>query len=324
MIRTIENIAALFTESLARAQTAADNLLESRAAKLRAVEAPKLIFHYTNDVGLHGILSSGKIWLTDVAGLNDPSELQHGVDVAFEELSSAVNQKNKLEAQFATDFQAALTNRATAISQNFVCCFSTVGDELSQWRAYADNARGFAIGFDGEELETAFCDQKDEIGRQTFPVSYLDQDLRDIHRKLIAAVLPEVVAPMRQRFPVNGFEDQYLRYLKELSVILAGAILLASTHFKHSAYITEREYRFHEIFAARAEVPNVRERARHNSVIRYREFDWRRFAPNSLKAILVGPAADAMRADAFAKAVLAKNGYGHIQPEVLKIPYRAV
>lgn len=324
MIRSIENITALFPDSLKRAQAAADSVLETRVASIRADPAPELIFHYTNDVGLHGILSSGKIWLTDVVGLNDPSELQHGVDLAFEELHGAVNPKVELEVQFATDFQAALTNRATAISQNFVCCFSTAGNELSQWRAYADNARGFAIGFGGAELETAFCDINDGIGRQTFSMSYSDQNLRNLHRKLIDAVLPEVLAPLRQRFPVKGFEEQYMRYLRELAVILAGSILLASTHFKHSAYATESEYRFHEMIAARKEVPDVRQRARHNSVIRYREFDWRQFAPNSLKSIMVGPASDASRAVEFAKGILEKNGYGNIQPEVSKIPYRAV
>ena len=31
--------------------------------------------------------------------------------------------------------------------EQFVSCFSADGDVLSQWRAYADDGHGFAIGF---------------------------------------------------------------------------------------------------------------------------------------------------------------------------------
>jgi hypothetical protein len=33
---------------------------------------PPIIYHYTNDAGLRGILESGKLWLTDIFDLNDP------------------------------------------------------------------------------------------------------------------------------------------------------------------------------------------------------------------------------------------------------------
>jgi hypothetical protein len=39
-------------------------------------EPPHIIYHYTGDVGLRGILETGQLWLTDVYGLNDPSELR--------------------------------------------------------------------------------------------------------------------------------------------------------------------------------------------------------------------------------------------------------
>ena len=42
-------------------------------------ELPPVIYHYTDDFGLRGILKTGKFWLTDIFALNDPSELEHGV-----------------------------------------------------------------------------------------------------------------------------------------------------------------------------------------------------------------------------------------------------
>jgi hypothetical protein len=41
-------------------------------------EVPPVIYHYTNDLGLRGILETGVFWLTDIFNLNDPSELRHG------------------------------------------------------------------------------------------------------------------------------------------------------------------------------------------------------------------------------------------------------
>ena len=41
-------------------------------------EPAPVVYHYTNDVGLYGILESGHLWLTDIFKLNDPSEVDHG------------------------------------------------------------------------------------------------------------------------------------------------------------------------------------------------------------------------------------------------------
>ncbi|WP_353867109.1 DUF2971 domain-containing protein [uncultured Desulfovibrio sp.] len=36
------------------------------------------------------------------------------------------------------------------LTNKFICCLSEHGDILSQWRTYADDGRGFAIGFSVE------------------------------------------------------------------------------------------------------------------------------------------------------------------------------
>src|SRR5437868_13516061 len=42
---------------------------------------------------------------------------------------------------------------ASKCTRQFLACFSTSGDSLSQWRAYADDAQGFSIGFDTSDLD---------------------------------------------------------------------------------------------------------------------------------------------------------------------------
>src|SRR5271155_5477972 len=43
-----------------------------------------LVFHYTNASGLEGILRTGRLWLTDIFSINDPSELKHGYSTFVE------------------------------------------------------------------------------------------------------------------------------------------------------------------------------------------------------------------------------------------------
>jgi hypothetical protein len=43
----------------------AERMIESFVKALEAQPPPPVIYHYTNDVGLRGILESGKIWLTE-------------------------------------------------------------------------------------------------------------------------------------------------------------------------------------------------------------------------------------------------------------------
>jgi hypothetical protein len=318
------NITSLFPVALERARSAVGAVQERVNQSLSAVPPPELIFHYTNDVGLHGILSSGKVWLTEITHLNDPSELQHGIDVALEELKKATLKDDDMVKQFVVEFENFLKDKATSISKNFVCCFSTNGNELSQWRAYADNAKGYALGFAGHDLEQAFSKQGGKCGRPTHPMSYCEKELRDLHGDFIRCVLPEVTAPSRDRFPIDGFEAQYLNYLAQLSATLATSLLLNSIRFKHPAYQVEREYRFLEIFHLYTEPPNLRQRARRHSLVPYTEFDWRQLAPHSLKKIMVGPAADEKQAVSFAEDCLRIHECGDIEIEVSKIPYRAV
>jgi len=63
----------------------------------------------------------------------------------------------------------------------------------------------------------------------------------------------------------------------------------AAIFFKHPAYENEMEYRFLETFSVDTQ-PNINSRVRRNTLIRYRELDWKNVAPDALREIVVGPA----------------------------------
>jgi hypothetical protein len=105
-------------------------------------------------------------------------------------------------------------------------------------------------------------------------------------------------------------------------MLLTLHLLQTTLFFKHEAYANEREFRFLQIHKAN-ESPTVKVRTRPYVLVKYREFDWRSVAPDALKKIVVGPAADYERASQFAKDCLGLFHPRSVEVTRSEIPYRA-
>jgi Protein of unknown function (DUF2971) len=166
----------------------AQEIVQSFLATLESQPPPKIVYHYTNDLGLKGILETGQLWLTDIFSVNDPSELTHGFSLAINAVATKVAHDSPAGQVFARNFAAFAQQRAIPkTAYFFVCSFSPCGDDLGQWRAYADNARGYALGFDTEALENGFT-KKDGVpipNNSTFHVAYNDARLLELQRQLV-------------------------------------------------------------------------------------------------------------------------------------------
>ena len=222
---------------------------------------PSRIYHYTSDQGLKGILASGSIWMTDIFSLNDPSELRNGFEFGINELRSKPCSPEM--GAFGEIFVSMLSGDIETSAYYFVGCFSCNGDELSQWRAYADHGRGYVLGFDTIELEQAFgVNFPDGAGHHTFPINYNDNKLREMHGNLIGEITPFI----DKLESVKKLDENQTQYLKELAVQLAVAFIRSSLHFKHHAYINEAEYRFLQIHSADFAVNGLKIRTRPHSL----------------------------------------------------------
>ena len=309
-------------EAAERFYVEAETTVNAFAENIEAQLPPTTIYHYTNDAGLRGILESGKIWITDVFNLNDPTELKHGVVTALDILKAEADNGKPEVKYFFGEMSAMLEGDIERIAHFFVCCFSLDGDDLGQWRAYADNGKGYALGFDGRVLERAFvADHASPASRaMTFPVTYDDDQLRDIQQKIISTIIPLISAPRGRDLPDEVIHE----YMSELAVSLLVPLLRLSMFFKHRAYRNEQEYRFMYVHRE-GPVSDVKYRSRPNSLIRYREYNWRSVAANSIKEIIIGPAADRSFAFPFVKDCLRAF---HQTPRLIDIkqsviPYRA-
>ena len=94
-------------------------------------------------MGLRGILESGRLWLTDILSLNDPSELNHGLSLATTILNGKAANGPPESKLFADDFGEVMRlGKLQRSGDYFICSFSSAGDDLGQWRAYADSGHG--------------------------------------------------------------------------------------------------------------------------------------------------------------------------------------
>jgi Protein of unknown function (DUF2971) len=299
----------------------AEGVVNAFAGRIEKEPPPRMIYHYTNDAGLRGIIETGKLWFTDIFNQNDPSELRHGLNPAVEILEAEAAKGMPEAKLFAEHVAGVLRGGVEQTAHYFVCCFSKADDDLGQWRAYADNGRGYAIGFDAGMLEQAFAKAKPGPGHMTFPIIYGEVQLREMYRQIMSEVIPLVSLPRGKKFTNNVINE----YMKDLSVSLCVPILRASLFFKHKAYSNEEEYRFLQLFDRGPTVPDLKYRGRPYSLVRYREFDWRSVAPDSLKTIMLGPAADKKIGSQFAETCLREF---HPTPGIISItqspiPYRS-
>jgi len=248
------------------------------------------------------------------------SELRHGLNPAVEIMKQQAEEgppELKLFSKIFDKFEESVEEFA----HYFVCCFSQDGDDLGQWRAYADNGRGYTIGFDRGLLVQAFKDSAtNNSDHYTFPITYEDDELHKIHEDIIDKFLPLYSFPRGRNFT----SEQIARYLTELSTRFAEPIFRSALLFKHNAYENEKEHRFLQVNPV-GPLDGVKYRKRPYSLIRYREFDWRTIVASSLKKIIIGPAADRRLASQFAhECWRAFHRDAGVEIGQSDIPYRAL
>src|SRR5579885_2670951 len=114
---------------------------------------PDVLYHYTTQQGLLGIINAKEIWATHTQYLNDVREFLHAADIMREELSAM--KEDRMLDEPSRDRLSEMANIVSVGLESInvcVCSFSESGDSLSQWRAYGGKASGFSIGFSGSYL----------------------------------------------------------------------------------------------------------------------------------------------------------------------------
>jgi hypothetical protein len=108
----------------------------------------EIIYHYCDANAFHSICTNRKLWFNDLFSMNDSLEIHWGYSI-WEEAASLKMKKYGKEFLDEIDEILHFSGFQGLLLAN---CFSTNGDVLSQWRAYANDGKGYVIGFDAKEL----------------------------------------------------------------------------------------------------------------------------------------------------------------------------
>ena len=184
------------------------------------------MYHYCSMNNFFKIINSRKLFLFNANSMNDSLETNWILHLIDEEIS-----KRK---DIITDSDINLLRNSFRINRiyPYISCFSKNGDSLSQWRAYADDGKGIAIGFDQEKLRinnnipsnTAVV--KDSIG-------YFDciYDI-DIQKELINQNLDKICELIKQKNNTEMYFIDIAHSFNKLSLV-----------FKNPCFNEEKECR---------------------------------------------------------------------------------
>jgi hypothetical protein len=125
------------------------------------------LYHYTNQLGLLGIVENEALWATKIHYMNDSTEFSAIFNMVANRLDTEENNTPTIPSSLPIPSRSmTLRAFATASTAVNVCVvsFSINGDLLSQWRGYAKGDYGYSIGFNADKL-TYFAAKGDFVLR---------------------------------------------------------------------------------------------------------------------------------------------------------------
>jgi hypothetical protein len=276
---------------------------------------PDIIYHYTTSKGLIGIFKDHSMRATSALYLNDTTEMNHGLEVVRDVL------RDRLVANFVLETVADKLDdacrRSLAERPRYVVSFTTEGDLLSQWRAYAGVSGGYAIGFDFKTISKELRKQ----GLQFSACRYKADHQKDFAKEAWTDCQQRIDGMMnRLRTTTQTPADN------EAAVVFAAIISTLTSNvipfLKNESFFEEREWRG---VLDRARLKNASTvalgfRAKGNELVPYLPVDLG--DPLPVKEVIVGPCPRPKESAQSVKLFLEENDLGGVQVQNSKCPYR--
>jgi hypothetical protein len=240
-----------------------------------------MLYHYTSQRGLLGIVGDKKIWSTNLRYLNDSTEFSYTIDLT----ARALNGRPTEVKEFILDI---LTSHLNSLETGpvFISSLSTQRDQLSQWRGYCPYSGGFMIGFDRAELQRLAKEQ----GFGLAHCIYCLAKQRKIINKEIE-YLSQIIHPDdSDESPQPNIEfDEYTHAVNKARLTFALNLLLLAPRFKHPSFNQEDEWRL--VSDPTDRIPRkIKFREGKSIIVPYIEFSLsNKMSGMPIKEIMVGP-----------------------------------
>lgn len=239
-------------------------------------EKVETLYHYCSVETFFSIIKNASLWLSDIEKSNDYEECV----VCRELVNKKMEEYLRIDLPALEIWKKWYQNGTNShiLSRTFGACFSESMDQLSQWRGYAQNGKGIAIGFDKELLAELNAINKYFIAfgkvKYNHTENYVDRIVNDNIKKLeyksVAHVALELSQNYELKFPFiknPGFEEE-----KEWRAVVCYQI--GNYNVPCSDKIT---------------FSKVKYRASEYNLIPYIEMNFEKIKQNLIKEIWLGP-----------------------------------
>jgi DUF2971 family protein len=191
------------------------------------MEPPPRLYHYTNAAGFLEIVRSGRrLHATQHQYLNDRGEVSFGFEVALDVL---MHMEDELPPEVNRQTKAKIEEFRN--KDLFLACLSERHDVLSQWRAYADDGKGYCIGFRPLSRLDGYGDEETFWSSRLLQCMYGRQALEDRLKDRFRRKL--------ERYKNATCEGRDEALVSQLSRLILRYASLA----KHGHFEEEREWR---------------------------------------------------------------------------------
>ena len=274
---------------------------------MRIPNLDSVVWHYTTGENLLKIIESGTLYATQVACLNDSSEIRYSakqlrkvmedliVTTAFEARVDGFLRKYISWLEDTDEFP-----RHTRLP-TVVCCFSSLRDDLGQWRSYCGGENGYAIGIKVSDLS---CVEYSTVSE----VLYREEQ----HKELAEAIADGTV-----RFYKAGLETHRWPNWDEVFLNAWDDVLSYLAPFiKDPGFESEKEVRIIRRLQD-VDEPNLRVLQRKTMMSRHLPLSFPSGGLNDkdekllpINEVMVGPSRHKAITQASVEALLKAKGYG--------------
>ncbi len=268
------------------------------------------LYHYTDAPGFKGIIRDGCLWATHYGFLNDTEELLIGEkvvrDVASKLRNAATGLQRHFLESFIKDYEA---ESLTKIAHICVASLSEDGDSLSQWRAYASDGGGYAIGFSQFRLpeSTEAPSAAAQVGLWLARCVYDRSTIEAEATSMLSRVAGVFEAKTNEHPGDSAAQSQIGGRLQAVAMRRSATIAL---RLKHEAFREEREWRLIAFPHLGEEGAVMQFRPAPRGLVPYLALD-QRVADSKLglSRVVVGPTQEPTHSRAAAALFLSAHGY---------------
>lgn len=317
------------------------------------------LYHYCSNNTFYKIINTKELWMTDISRSNDYDEMKlfipgiyWEIEDLYRECPFSFKYKNgtRLNALRQLLHEAdnwLMTRNRNGFLTSYVVCFSKEKDLLSQWRGYADNARGCSIGFSLDELES-YCSNSN--GAVTISkVHYIERkNIKQIIRDKAKELLPKIISlrdDAKSIITTHSLTEEELEQLMQLRLFaLFEKLLFDSLCYKWDDFREENEWRMYfksitknekTLFADEKELPDWQLKfdndyltqhnmieffAKEDCIVPYYPLKLKEISPEPIKTVLIGPKNNSYIQDI--RLLFAKEKLGNPDIKYSNISYR--